>query len=125
MHQQQTTQATPEWLNSNFLQNALKSYRHDGTIEVLNFKLKQGFSEHFASEMFQCSIDFKSTKYPKSEPETLDVVIKASPIGDDLKMKVVTGGPLFRNEIRMYKESIPAIHQLFERNGMKIVFAPE
>lgn len=75
--------------------------------------------------MFQSRIDFKSTKHPKSEPETLSVVIKAKPVGDELKSKLLGDGPMFENEIRMYKETLPAIHQLFERSGLKAEVAPE
>lgn len=115
-------ESTPEWLNNSFLRNALKSYKRDETIEVLNFDVRSGFCEHFASSMFQSKIEFKSSKYPKSE---LSVVIKAEPIGDDFKEKVVASGPLFDIEIQMYNETLPAIHQLFERNGLKAEVSPE
>lgn len=115
----------PEWLNKAFLEAALHSYKHDNTIDVLSFDFRTGFSEHFASTMFQSKIVFKSAKFPKSEPESLDVVVKAKPVNEGIKMNVVGSGPLFETEIKMYTETIPAIHQLFERSGMKEKIGPE
>lgn len=115
----------PEWLDKSFLQMALRSYRNDDSVEVLNFTIKSSFCEHFASTMFQSKIDFKSSKYPKPDPESLSVVIKVKPVIEDLRMEVVSSGPLFETEICMYKETIPAINNLFERSGMKVVMGPE
>jgi Ecdysteroid kinase-like family len=123
INMQHVEESVPEWLDNSFLQKAMRSYRRDDTIEVLSFTMKTGFSEHFASTMFQSQIVFKSSKYP--EPQTLNVVIKAKPVNEGLKMKVVSGGPLFETEIRMYNETIPAIHQLFERSGLKVELGPE
>ena len=123
MHKPQ--ESTPEWLTDNLLQVALKSYKHDDTVKVLNFDVRSGFSEHFGSVMFQSKIEFKSSKHPKSEPETLNVVIKAEPAGDALNSKIVAGGPLFETEVRMYKETLPAIHLLLERSGLKVEVSPE
>ena len=120
MHQDQ--KPTPEWLNTSFLQNALKSYKNDDAIEVLNFDVRAGFGEHFASAMFRSKIEFKSSK---AELEVLSVVIKAKPGEEGIQLQNVSGGPLFENETRMYKETLPAMHQLFERCGMKIKFGPE
>lgn len=116
---------TPDWLNKGFIQTAVRNWKSDDTIEVLSFDVRSNFSEHFASTMFQSKIEFKSTKYPKSESETLSVVIKAKPVDEGLKTKVVSSGQLFETEIQMYKETIPAIHQLFERCGMEIQLGPE
>jgi hypothetical protein len=115
----------PEWLDKHFLGKVVKTYKKDDSIEILDFKTNTGFSEHFASTMFQCKIDFKSLKYPKSEHETLKVVIKAQPVDEGLKMAVVSGGPLFETETKLYQEVLPAFHQLFERNGLNVEFGPE
>lgn len=116
---------TPKWLDSIFLQKALQSYKNDETIEVLNFQVATGFSEHFASEMFQCKVLFKSLKIPESQPESLNAVIKAKPVGEGLKMDMVSQAPLFETEIKMYKKTIPAINQLFKLNGLKVELGPE
>lgn len=125
MTEAKTVEIAPEWLTKTFLQKALRSYRKDETIEILNFTTNSSFSEHFASSMFQSKIDFKSTKYQKSEPETLNVVIKIEPMTGDLKIDQVTNAPLFENEIRMYNETLPVIHNLLERSGIKYKFGPE
>lgn len=119
---QSQEEKTPEWLDKVFLRKALRSYKRDDSIEVDDFMISTGFSEHFASTMFQCKVSFSSIE---SGEATLNVVIKAKPVNDGLKMNVVAGGPLFETEIRMYNETIPAIHQLFERNGLKVKFGPE
>lgn len=123
MHQAQDS--APDWIDKSFLQKVLRSYKRDETVEVLNFSFKAGFAGHFASEMFRSKIEFKSTKYPKPELETLDVVIKAQPVGNSLAAQIASGGPLFETEARMYGETLPAIHQLFEQSGLKAEVAPE
>ncbi|CRL00979.1 CLUMA_CG014162, isoform A [Clunio marinus] len=115
----------PEYLNKDFLETAIQNYKHDKTIEIVKYFKKEGFTEHFASSMFQVEVKFRSRKYPKLEEETLNVVIKAKPVNDGLKMSVVAGGPLFETEIEMYTKTIPAINQLFQQCGMKVELAPE
>lgn len=120
-----TPTVLPTWLDKAFCQKAFRSFRNDVTIEILNFEMASSFNEHFCSTMFKLKIEFQSSKYPKSEPETMNVVVKVKPISDEIKMQVVADNPLFENEIRMYKETLPAIHNLFERSGVKIEFGPE
>lgn len=112
----------PDWLDKMLLQKAVQSYKHDKNIQILCFKVSTSFAEHFASEMFQCEIELKNSE---SQLETLNVVIKAKPVNEGLKMDVVGQGPLFETEIKMYKETIPAINQLFEQNGLKVELGPE
>jgi hypothetical protein len=116
---------SPDWLNKEFLQQALSSYKNNEPVEVVNFKLSQNFSQHYGSTMFQCEIDLKTSG--KSESETLHVVIKAEPLNDELKMKMVGDilDSVFSNEIRMYCETLPAVYKLFEKHGREFVFAPE
>jgi Ecdysteroid kinase-like family len=125
MQKSEGDEKVPEWLNKSLLQKALQSFKSNETIEILNFKIATGFSEHFASTMFQCKIVFKSLEPSESEPETLNVVIKAKPVNEGLKMDVVSQGPLFETEIKMYKETIPAINQLFKQTGLKVELGPE
>lgn len=113
----------PDWLDNALLTKALQNYKNDDNIKVSSFTINTGFSEHFCSSMVQTKIEFSSSRFPKSEPETLNVVVKAKPVGD--KSRLQEAGPLFENEIKMYKEVLPAINQLFERSGMKVEFAPE
>jgi hypothetical protein len=115
----------PEWLDKVFLTRVLASYMNDTTVEVQSFKANTNFSEHFASSMFQCSIDFTTLKNGNSVPNVLEVVVKAEPVNDGIKNAIVSQGPLFPTEIKMYKETIPAINQLFERHGLKVDLAPE
>jgi Ecdysteroid kinase-like family len=116
---------SPEWINNSFLQKAIQSYKKDDSIKVLDFNLNGGSSEHFCSTMFKCKIEFTSLKYPKTDPETLRVMIKAKPVDEDLKMNIVSGGPYFETEIKMYSETIPAMQKLFEASRMKVELGPE
>lgn len=115
----------PEWFDNELLEKALRTYKKDETIEIISFETRASFSEHFGSSMFQSSIKFKSSKYPKADHETLGVVVKSKPVDDAMKMNLIAGGPLFENEVAMYTKTIPAMQQLFERSGMKIELAPE
>lgn len=119
----ESTKAKPDWLNNVLLQKALQSYKNDSTIDVSDFTINAGFSEHFGSSMFQITIEFTSKKFPKSKPESLNVVVKAKPEVD--KGITIDAGPLFETEIKMYNEVLPAMNQLFERSGMKVDLAPE
>lgn len=114
-----------DWINVVFLEKVMRSYKNDDTIQVITFKIKPCFQEHFASIMFPCQIEFKSSKYPKSELERVNVIVKSKPNNEAGKRITFTDGPLFDNEILMYSVTIPAINQLFERIGMKTKLAPE
>lgn len=116
---------SPEWFGKSFLQTAIRSYKRDDTIEVLGFEVKSGFSEHYCSSMFQSKVEFKSHKFRKAEPEALNVVIKAMPLSEEGKMRIVSGSPLFETETRMYSKTLPAFRELFERSGLKIELGPE
>lgn len=111
-----------DWINNEFLQSITRRYKNDNTVEVITYKTKPTFKEHFASIMFPCQIDFKSFN---SEIQTLHVVIKASPKNETGKRITFTDGPLFDNEISMYTRTIPAIDRLFELAGFGIKLAPE
>jgi hypothetical protein len=119
----EVSKTPPKLLSKDLLQKALASYKNDSTVEVQSFSSNSNFSEHFASSMFQCDIEFTS----KSGREVIKVVIKVLPENDELKSNIVGQGAneLFKTEIKMYKETIPAINQLFERHGMKVDLAPE
>lgn len=119
--QQSTDVCCPEWITIELLQKAVRSYENDDSLEVQDFTVKSGFSEHFASVMFQCKIDYKSVN---SERKTLHAILKARQITEGLKT-IACEGPLFENEIRMYTSTLPAFKRLFERSGLNIDLAPE
>lgn len=120
----ENSENVPDWLNNAFLQNALSSYKNDDSVKVSDFKVNKNFSQHYASSMLQCQINF-ATK--TSASETIHVVIKAEPLDDEMKMKLVSESlpSLFSNEITMYRETIPAIRKLFAKHGYNVDFAPE
>lgn len=115
----------PHFLNKEFLQEVLAAYRKNESLEVTEFRMNSSFSEHFASSMFQCSVDFVTYKNSEATPETLNLVIKAEPVNKGMKKEIVNQGPLFATEIKMYKETLPVINQLLESSGMKANLAPE
>lgn len=114
---QAPVEVSPEWITIDLLQQAIRSYRNDDLIEVVDYAVKSGFDEHIASVMYSCRIDLKHPN-DASSSETLDVIIKARPVTDGL-VNVASEGPLFENEIRMYTETIPAFNKLFRRFGME------
>jgi len=115
----------PEYLNEALLTKAIQNFKNDETIELVKFEINPAFSEHYASKMYRSKMEFKSTKYPQSENEVLNVVIKTKPINDPKLEIVLSGGPLFQTEMEIYEKVLPAMHQLYERNGLKVEFAPE
>lgn len=116
---------TVEYLNEALLTRAIQSYKNDETIELVKFEINPAFSEHYASKMYRSKIEFKSTKYPRSENEVLSVVIKTKPVNDPKIELILSGGSLFETEMEMYEKVLPAMHQLYENNGLNIKFAPE
>ena len=117
----------PGWLDHNFLIKILSIHRNDDSIEISSVEMKTGFSEHFGSSMFQCKIYFKSLKATDSLGESIDVVIKALPNDKDkgFTQNLLSDAPLFKTEIKMYNEVIPAINRLFKLNGMNVTLGPE
>lgn len=115
----------PEFLNTDLLRTAIKSYKNDESIEIEGFEVTTAFGEHFGSQMYRAKIDFKSTKYPTlSSVQSLPVVIKIKP----LLHSMLTGDTeiqLFKTEIDMYQKVLPAIDDLYQRNGQSVEFAPE
>lgn len=120
---QKPEKASPNWINVKFLQKAIRIYKNDDSMEVKDYAINSVLADHIASTMFRCRIDFKSSTHSTCELETLNVVIKAQPT-EGIE-SVATEGPLFETEIRMYRITIPAIHQLYKRFGVNINFAPE
>lgn len=114
-----------EWVNEALLRRALQSYKNDETVELVKFEIKPGFSEHYASKMYRAKLEFNSTKFPQTENEIFSVVIKTKPINDPKIEAIVAGGPLFETEVEVYQKVLPAMQQLYERNGIKVDFAPE
>lgn len=111
----------PVWITIELLQKAVRSYKNDDSLKVENFAIKSGFSEHFASVMVQCKIDYRSVN---SKHETLHVVIKAKPIAEGVE-RIECEGPMFENEIKMYTTTLPAFKRLFKRFGMNDDLTPE
>lgn len=109
----------PVWITIELLQKAVRSYKSDDSLKVDDFAIKSGFSEHFASVMVQCKIDYRSVN---SKQETLHVVIKAKPIAEGVER---IEGPMFENEIKMYTTTLPAFKRLFKRFGMNDDLTPE
>jgi Ecdysteroid kinase-like family len=116
---------SPEWLDSNFLCKAMRSYKKDNSIELVNFKVESGFGEHFGSKMLRSRIEFKSKKYQNNENEIVNAVIKIDPAGDGNLEHIVEDGPLFETETDVYENVIPKMHALYERNGIDVKFAPK
>lgn len=115
----------PDFINHEFIKIAIKSYKNDEKVEILDFKISPAFSEHFSSSMFKGKIEFKSPKN-SSKVETLFTVIKVKPTNElNCNLQYDTG-PLFETEIEMYQKILPVFHEVYERNGLLSVdFAPE
>lgn len=120
-----SSESVAEFLNRELLEKALKSYKNDDTIEVVNFEISPAFGEHFGSQMLRSKVDFKSAKFSSQrEVQSIAVVIKIKPPSDSTLAEVVEG-PLFETEIDMYKNVLPAFDELYKRNGINIEFGPE
>lgn len=114
---------TPEWMDKKFFETVIRQYKSDGSITVVEFTFNGTFSDHFASEMYRVSIEFKSKQ--STNTETIRVVVKAKASEESLAKGEKAGGPLFDTEISMYRDVLPTFQQLFESKGEKINIYPE
>lgn len=115
----------PKWLNSNFFQQVLQEYLSDPQILVhkISFQPASKPGDHFASDMFKVTIHYDS---PKDDSQDLSkvVVVKTVPIEDGFKKVMVNYDRLFRTEIRVYEQVIPAMEELLRTAGDDTKIAP-
>lgn len=114
----------PKWLTEIFLKNALSKFTKEN-IRVLKFEAAPVIEGHFASSLMKAKITYKSMRYSNCDIKVMNVIIKSRPTGDDLVSQIASAGPLFETEIQMYDSTIPAIHNLLRRCGLKASLAPE
>lgn len=113
----------PSWVNKEFFEIVLKSYRNNSNISVQEFLIKPGTTagEHFASVLFKVSIVFINEKGVKEELRT---VIKLLPNEDGYKKEILQNQPSFVNEIRMYTKVLPQLERVLAGVGIKTTFGP-
>lgn len=116
----------PLWMDSTFLERALRSYVNDSDLTVKSFESKPAtkVGDHFSSIMFRINITYDSSKYKKLD-EKLQVIVKAMPWKEGTKTDFFKDSPAFKIETRMYSEVLPAMHRLLEDAGDETVLSPK
>lgn len=94
----------PLWLNKEFLVTALKQYKNDESVKVVEHNV----SRTLCDSEYRATITFDTANSQCSE--TVNVVIKVNPKND---------------EIKMYSRTLPKIQQLFEKYGEQVKLCPE
>ncbi|XP_055856530.1 uncharacterized protein LOC129919611 [Episyrphus balteatus] len=116
------TYQPPEWLTSDFLQDVLKEYFKDDTIQVQNMIVRSacepGKVQGFASEIHRASFDLVRN----SEPGKFSVIIKDHPKG--YTGMIAQKSKLFHREILSYKEILPRIEELLATIGDNTKMSP-
>uniref|UniRef100_A0A1A9WJF6 CHK domain-containing protein n=1 Tax=Glossina brevipalpis TaxID=37001 RepID=A0A1A9WJF6_9MUSC len=119
----------PDWLTAEFLQDVLKEYFKDDTLEVQDMTLREaavtssaeGGKEKvsgFASEMHRAVLQLKRS----NTLSKFSVIIKVHPKG--LTGVLAHKSKLFKREIMTYKEIIPRIEELLNGINDRTKFAP-
>lgn len=116
------TYQPPEWLTVEFLQDVLKEYFKDETIQVENMIVRSASSpdvvQGFASEIHRATFDLVRN----SEAGKFSVIIKDHPKG--VSGMIAQKSKLFHREILSYKEIIPRIEELLATIGDSTKISP-
>ncbi|XP_075145283.1 uncharacterized protein LOC142220179 [Haematobia irritans] len=113
----------PEWITAEFLQDVLKEYFKDDSLEVHEIIVKSASAgaergSGFASEMHRATFNLKR----KDVTGKFSVIIKDHPKG--FTGVVAHKSKLFKREIMAYKEILPRIEELLASIGDTTKIAP-
>lgn len=115
----------PEWITAEFLQDVLKEYFKDNTLEVHEIIVKSvtateggEMGSGFASEMHRATFNLKRNDVTGK----FSVIIKDHPKG--FTGVVAHKSKLFKREITAYKEIIPRVEELLASIGDTTKIAP-
>ncbi|XP_017488034.1 PREDICTED: uncharacterized protein LOC108376340 [Rhagoletis zephyria] len=113
----------PEWITAEFLQDVLKEYFKDDTLEVREIVVKSALGganvgSGYASEMHRATFNLAR----KDGTGRFSVIIKDHPKG--YTGVVAHKSKLFKREIVAYKEILPRVEELLASIGDKTKIAP-
>ncbi|XP_063710076.1 uncharacterized protein LOC134838469 [Culicoides brevitarsis] len=113
----------PAWLNDDFFQSAVRSFKQDETITVKNLVLRPGTKpgEHYASIMFRAEVTFDSKS---SKNEKIMLILKTMPIEEGAKMDLLKETTAFSTETRMYEEILPEMERILKKIGDETRIGP-
>lgn len=108
----------PVWLDDHFFEQALQSSENDSSIKIVaGYELRPATKggDHYASIMFRTTIRYHSNQKP--EEQRINLVIKAKPTADGFRKELTRDNGLFKTEIKMYSEVLPAMTKLLTDVG--------
>ncbi|XP_067646954.1 uncharacterized protein [Eurosta solidaginis] len=112
----------PEWITADFLQDVLKEYFKDDTLQVHEIVVKNAMSGEngsgYASEMHRATFNLAR----KEGTGRSSVIIKDHPKG--YTGVVAHKSKLFKREILAYKQILPRVEELLASIGDKTKIAP-
>ncbi|XP_037953861.1 uncharacterized protein LOC119684003 [Teleopsis dalmanni] len=112
----------PEWITTDFLQDVLKEYFKDDTLQVSNLVIKSTYTgdkpNGFASEMHRAIFHLARSGVDGK----FSVIIKDHPKGQS--GVVAHKSKLFKREILAYKEILPRIEEMLASIGDNTKIAP-
>uniref|UniRef100_A0A336KL31 CSON009900 protein n=1 Tax=Culicoides sonorensis TaxID=179676 RepID=A0A336KL31_CULSO len=115
----------PEWLNKEYFENVLKSYKKCETVKIIDLITSPGTApgEHFASIMFRVNLTYQCDVNENEEQSKF--ILKTVPIEEGVKMDFLKDSTAFPTEMRMYGEILPKMQKLLHDVGDTTIFAPE
>jgi len=117
----------PEWLDKEFFQRALRSFKRDASIKVKSFESFPGSKpgEHFASIMFKVTINYTSSNTQNGEDSSIKVILKTTPQEEGFKKELLKDNDeAFITEAKMYTTVLPEIERILRIAGDSTVFNP-
>ncbi|XP_055855055.1 uncharacterized protein LOC129918493 [Episyrphus balteatus] len=119
------SQQNPVWLTKDFLQEKLRIYFKDPSLEVISMNLTPAIpkGENYASVMTRVSVEY----IPKSsrEPRTGSYIVKSSFEGDDIACELMKPYDIYNREMIIYQEIIPKLNALLNEIGDTDKMFPE
>lgn len=109
-------QAFYPWITNEFFERILRRDQQDETIIVHGYTLKAalGKGENYLSQMLRTTVEY--TKANATVKSTIGLIIKAV-LSDPNMASLTTELDVFRKEIRIYQEVIPAVERLLRSIG--------
>ncbi|XP_073820528.1 uncharacterized protein [Musca autumnalis] len=107
----------PQWLSHEYLQQVLKEYLKDNTVQLTNVDIRPATAngENYASVMIRIKISFISKTNAK--PQTLSFIMKYSFENDPMVSKIMSDYDMFDTEMKMYEQILPQLAEILRESG--------
>lgn len=105
----------PEWLNQDFIENALQEAFNDNSVKISKFSINLATApgDNYVSQIFRVNVELSSKTKAK---ENFNFLIKSLPKGDKME-DFVHECDLFQKEAKMLSAILPKIYKYLSEAG--------